>query len=127
MMSPNAHYAANELICRSRHYQALVNDKGNSAEVIACEGAAFDEEALAAEALRTMHPGRFTKRDESAQMDKHHMQEQAHYLYARMSQGAKSADRTPRARAVLQSMSCKNSRCRRGSCCCSGQLLWVAQ
>ena len=42
--------------------------------------------------MRTMHSDRFTKRDESAQMDKHRMQEQAHYLYARMSQGVVAAD-----------------------------------
>ena len=86
------HYAADELVRRRRHYQTLVNGKGYSAENIACEGAAFGEEALAAEALRTIHPARFTKRDESAQMDKHRMQEQAHYLYARMSQGVEAAD-----------------------------------
>ena len=85
-------YAADELICSSRHYQTLVNNKGYSAQVIACKGAAFGEEALAAEALRMIRPNRFTKLDEWAQMDKHHMQEQAHYLYARMSQGAAAAD-----------------------------------
>ena len=42
--------------------------------------------------MRTMHSDRFTKRDESAQMDKHRMQEQAHYLYARLSQGIEAAD-----------------------------------
>ena len=57
------HYAADELARRRRHYQTLVNDKGYSAEVIACKGAALGEEALAAEALRTIHPARFTKRD----------------------------------------------------------------
>ena len=92
MIMSLTHYAADELARSSRHYQTLVNDKGYSAKVIACEGAAFGEEALAAEALRTIHPARFTKRDESAQMDKHRMQEQAHYLYARMSQGVVAAD-----------------------------------
>ena len=61
-MSPTQ-YAADELVRRRRHYQTLVNGKGYSAENIACEGAAFGEEALAAEALRTIHPARFTKRD----------------------------------------------------------------
>ena len=56
MIMSLSHYSADELICRRRHYQTLVNDKGYSAEVIACEGAAFGEEALAAEALRTIHP-----------------------------------------------------------------------
>ena len=55
MIKSLTHYAVDELVRSSRHYQRLVNDKGNSAEVIACEGAAFGEEALAAEALRTMH------------------------------------------------------------------------
>ena len=90
-MSPTQ-YAADELVRRRRHYQTLVNGKGYSAEYIACEGAAFGEEALAAEALRMMHSDRFTKRDESSQMDKHRMQEQAHYLYARLSQGVVAAD-----------------------------------
>ena len=85
------HHAADELVRRRRHCQTLVNVKGNSAEYIACEGAAFGEDALAAEALRTMHPDRFTKRDESAQMEKYRMQEQAHYLYARMSHCAVAA------------------------------------
>ena len=39
-----------------------------------------------------MHSDRFTKRDESAQMDKYRMQEQAHYLHARLSQGVEAAD-----------------------------------
>ena len=94
MMSPT-HYAADELACSSRHstdYQTLVKDKEYSAEYIACKGAAFGEEALAAEVLRTMHPNRFTKRDALAQMDKYHIQEQAHYLYARLSQDAVAAD-----------------------------------
>ena len=69
-----------------------MNDKGYSAEYIACEGAAFGEEALAAEALRMMRSDRFTKRDKSAQMEKHRMQEQAHYLYTRLSQGVVAAD-----------------------------------
>ena len=86
------HYDADELARRRRHYQTLVDDKAYSAEYIACEGAIYGEEALAAEALRTMRSDRFTKRDESAQMDKHRMQEQAHYLYARMSQGVVAAD-----------------------------------
>ena len=58
-----AHHASDELVRRRRHYQTPVNDKDYPAEVIACEGAAFGEEALAAEALRTIHPARFTKRD----------------------------------------------------------------
>ena len=86
------HYDADELARRRRHYKTLVDDKAYSAEYIACEGAVYGEEALAAEALRTMRSDRFTKRDESAQMDKHRMQEQAHYLYARMSQGVVAAD-----------------------------------
>ena len=85
------HHAADEPARRSRHCQTLVNE-GYSAEDIAYEGAAFGEETLAAEALRTMHPYRFPKRDESAQMDKYRMQEQARYLHTRLSQGAVAAD-----------------------------------
>ena len=92
MIMSLTHYAADELVRRRRHYQTLVNDKGYSAQYIACEGAAFGEEALAAEALRIMHSDLFTKRYESAQMDKHRMQEQAHYLHARLSQGVEAAD-----------------------------------
>ena len=85
------HHAADEPARRRRHCQTLVNE-GYSAEDIAYEGAAFGEETLAAEALRTMHPYRFPKRDESAQMDKYRMQEQARYLHTRLSQGAVAAD-----------------------------------
>ena len=119
-----AHHASDELVRRRRHYQTPVNDKDYPAEVIACEGAAFGEEALAAEALRTMHPDRFTKRDEFAEMDKHHMQEQEHYLYARrrMSQGVVAVDLLlcmhAKGEGRLQSMSCKNSRKRSASLFC---------
>ena len=90
-MMSTTHHAADEPARRRRHCQTLVNE-GYSAEDIACEGAAFSEEELAAEALRTMYPDRFTKRDESAQMDMYRMQEQARYLHARLSQGAVAAD-----------------------------------
>ena len=63
MMSATHHHAAYELACRRRHYQTLVN-KGYSAQDIACVGAALKEEKLAADALRTMHPAWFTKRNE---------------------------------------------------------------
>ena len=39
-----------------------------------------------------MDPARFTKRDESDQMDKHRKQEQARYLHAGLSQGTVAAD-----------------------------------
>ena len=89
-MSPT-HYTACKLASSSRRYWTLVNDKEYSAKYIACECTAFGEEAPAAEAFCAMHPNWFTKRNE-AQMDKYSMQEQAHYIYARLSLGTMAAD-----------------------------------
>ena len=68
-MMSTTNYAADELASRRRHYQTLVNE-GYSAEDIAYEGAAFSDEALAAEAFRTMHPDRFIPTDALSAMNR---------------------------------------------------------